>query len=170
MAKIERIFARSEGIVEAETGALWDVLTDWGSMEWWGNELERDGMEVGKFYLEGEKGTLPRTKVLERSNAEGAGLPLVNRETLFLEDPVAHRLYYTATDGFIAGVRNYIATWALDELPGGRTRMLLSSTFDVVEPADAAMIKDTVESVYDLIVKGLNGYFAKGLHLAPAHG
>lgn len=161
MTTIQRGTGLREGVIDTDADTLWAVLTDWGVMEWWGNEMEEDaGMKVGRCYLEGEKGSVPRTKVLERANAEGLGLPTVNRETLLHEDPVARRLFYNASDGFIEGVRNYMATWALDALPDGRTKMHISSVFDVVEPGTAANVRGIVEPVYDLIFKGLNGYFA----------
>src|SRR5439155_10252736 len=118
----------------------------------------RDGMEVSRTFLEGEKGKVPRTKVIERSNADGAGLPIQNREVLIHEDAVAHRLYYTASDGFIEGARNYIATWSLDPLPGSRCQMNISATFDVMEPGNGDVARDTLEAVYGLILKGLSDY------------
>ncbi|MBB4643010.1 SRPBCC family protein [Rhizorhapis suberifaciens] len=157
--QVERRTGFREGIIDVDVNTLWDVLTDWGMMDWWGNELDKDGMKVNNFFLEGEKGKVPRTKVLVRSNASG-GQPTENRETLFVEDPVARRLFYNATDNFIEGVRNYIASWALDPISDNRTRMQISCTFDVVDPGNADVARDTVEAVYELIFKGLNGYFA----------
>lgn len=161
MIKVERGSARREGIVQADIDELWELLTDWGNMDWWGNELEREGMKAGKAYLEGEKGKVPRTKVIERSNAQDTGVPVVSRETLIREDPVAHRLYYDATDGFILGTRNYIASWALDALEDGRCRMIITSTFDVIAPGKVEVTRDIVEAVYELIFKGLNDYLAR---------
>jgi hypothetical protein len=159
MTVIQRGTGSRDGIIEADADQLWEVLTDWGVMDWWGNELQEAGMEVSKCYLEGEKGKCPRTKVIERANAEEGGLPHVNRETLIHEDAFARRLFYNGTDGFIEGVRNYMATWAVDPLPDGRARMHISSVFDVVEPGSTDNVGAIVEAVYDLIFKGLNGYF-----------
>jgi Polyketide cyclase / dehydrase and lipid transport len=161
MTYVQRGSGRREGVIEASVDTLWEVLTDWGNMDWWGNALGQEGMKVGDVYLEGEKNAVPRTKVLVRSNAENAGLPVVNRETLFLEDIVTHRLYYNGTDGFIAGVRNYIATWCLDPLPNDCCRMTITSNFDVVEPGDVDVVRETVEAVYEMIFSGLNHYLAK---------
>jgi Polyketide cyclase / dehydrase and lipid transport len=161
MTEVQRGSGRREGVIETSVDTLWEVLIDWGNMDWWGNELGQDGMKAGKTYLDGEKGKVPRTKVIERANAENAGLPVVNRETLFLEDPITHRLYYNGTDGFIAGIRNYVATWCLDPLPEGRCRMTITSNFDVVEPGNVDMVRDTVEAVYEMIFSGLNHYVAK---------
>lgn len=160
MAVVQRGAACREGIIDADADTLWALLTDWGNMDWWGNELQEAGMKVSECYLEGEKGRVPRTKVIERSNTEEDGLPIVNRETLIHEDPVARRLFYNGTDGFIEGVRSYLATWALDPLLDGRTKMHISSIFDVTEPGSADNARDIVEAVYDMIFKGLNGYFA----------
>ena len=160
MTAIQRGTGCREGIIETDADTLWNLLTDWGTMDWWGNELQEAGMKVGKCYLDGEKGSVPRTQVIERSNSEIGGLPIVNRETLFHEDPVARRLFYNGTDGFIEGVRNYIATWAVDPLPDGRSKMHISAVFDVTEPGKADNVRAIVEAVYDLIFKGLNGYFA----------
>lgn len=160
MTAVQRGTGCREGIIDADADALWALATDWGVMDWWGNEVEEAGMKVSKCYLEGEKGSVPRTKVIERSNTEEGGLPIINRETLIHEDPVARRLFYNGTDGFIEGVRNYIATWAFDALPDGRTKMHISSVFDVVEPGNAEYVRAVVEAVYDMIFKGLNQHFA----------
>jgi Polyketide cyclase / dehydrase and lipid transport len=168
MTNVQRGSGRREGIMETDIDTLWELLTDWGNMDWWGNEMEQDGMKAGRAYLEGEKGKVPRTKVIERTNADNNGLPIQNRETLFLEDRVTHRLYYNGTDGFIAGVRNYIATWCLDPLSDHRCRMTITSNFDVVEPGNVDKVRDTVEAVYEMIFSGLNNYLAK--RKAPAAG
>lgn len=157
MMDVKRVFARRDGVVYTDVETLWALLTDWGNLEWWGNALEDDGMTVGHCSLEGEHGKVPRTKLIRRV-IEGLDLPIENREVLFHEDPVCHRLYYTADDNFISGVRNYIATWSLDELPDGQTRMEISSTFDVIAPGDAPVAKRIVEDVYDMIVGGLNNH------------
>lgn len=158
MTVVQRGTGCREGVIDADAATLWSLVTDWGSMDWWGNEVEEAGMKVSKCYLEGEKGSIPRTKVIERSNTEKGGLPIINRETLIHEDAVARRLFYNGTDGFIEGVRNYIATWALDPLPEGKTKMHISSVFDVVEPGNAEYVRMVVEAVYDMIFKGLNQY------------
>lgn len=159
MGNIKRVFARRDGVVRAERSALWAVLTDWGNMEWWGNALEDDGMTVADCTLEGEHGKVPRCKVIRRS-VEGSDLPVENRETLIHEDSECFRLYYTASDNFLPGVRNYVATWSFDELDHGHTRMELSSTFDVTEAGDAEAALRIVEDVYLMIIKGLNDFFA----------
>jgi hypothetical protein len=161
MTEVQRGSGRRQGVIDTDVDTLWELLTDWGNLDWWGNELGQAGMKVNNVYLEGERNAIPRTKVLVRSNAEHAGLPIVNRETLFLEDRLTHRLYYDGSDGFIEGVRNYIATWCLDALPDGRCRMTIASNFDVVEPGNVDVVRDTVEAVYDKIFDGLNRFQAQ---------
>ncbi|CAB3735796.1 SRPBCC family protein [Paraburkholderia rhynchosiae] len=161
MSNVQRGSGKREGIIESNVEPLWQLLTDWGNMDWWGNELEDGGMKAHKTYLEGEKGQVPRTKVIERSNADGAKLPVVNRETLLHEDPVAHRLYYNASDGFLLGARNYLASWSLDPLSQERCRMTITSTFDVLEPGNVDVVRDTLEAVYEAIFNGLNHYLSK---------
>lgn len=165
MSSVERVSLQSEGIINLHIDSLWKLLTDdWENQDWWGNEMEKDesSMVVARTFLEGEKGKVPRTKVIERANAEGNGLPVQNRETLLHEDPIAYRLFYNASDGFLPGLRNYMASWSLDELPDGRTQMNISSNLDVMEPGDVSEIKETMLNVYRLIFKGLNDYVAAG--------
>ncbi|BCG04926.1 hypothetical protein PPGU19_094940 (plasmid) [Paraburkholderia sp. PGU19] len=161
MSKVQRGSGMREGIIESNVEPLWELLTDWGNLDWWGNDVEKEGMKAGRAYLEGEKGKVPRTKVIERSNADGAGLPVVNRETLIHEDHLAHRLYYNASDGFLVGVRNYLASWHVDPIAEDRCRMTITSTFDVLDPGNVDVVRDTVEAVYDAIFDGLNKYLAK---------
>lgn len=158
--EVQRGTGVREGVIDTDVESLWAMLTDWGNMDWWGNELQEAGMKVSRCFLEGVPGKVPRTKVIERENSEEAGLPIVNRETLIHEDPVARRLFYNGTDGFIEGVRNYMATWALDPLPNGQSKMHISSTFDVVAPGSAASVRDIVEAVYEMIFKGINSHVA----------
>lgn len=159
MSEVQRGAASRDGVIDADIDTLWAVLVDWGNLDWYGSDdVERDGMKLGSISLEGGETAVPRTRVLTRSNAVDAGLPLVNRERLLLEDPVSHRLYYDADDGFILGTRNYIATWYVDPLPDGRCRMTIQSRFDVVAPGSAEVTRDTVEEVYDAILLGLNRY------------
>ncbi|MEC3909096.1 SRPBCC family protein [Sphingobium sp. CR2-8] len=157
---VQRGTGLREGVINADAETVWALLTDWGTMDWWGNELQEAGMKVSRCFLEGIEGTVPRTKVIERANSDDAGLPHTNRETLIHEDPIARQLFYNGTDNFVEGVRNYIATWAFDPLPDGKTKMHISSVFDVVEPGDVNAVRDIVEAVYEMIFKGINGYFA----------
>lgn len=159
MGDVKRVFARRDGVIRADVDTLWVLLTDWGNMEWWGNALADDGMTVGQCSLEGEHGKVPRCKVIRRV-VEGSDLPVENRETLFIEDADCHRLYYTASDNFLPGVRNYVATWTFDEIEDGQSRMEISGTFDVVAPGDASSALRIVEDVYEMIFKGLNDHIA----------
>jgi len=169
MTTIQRGTAGSQGVIEAEISNVWALLTDWGNMDWWGNDLEQEDMKAARTYLEGEKGKVPRTKVIERSNSGESGAVHVNREVLIHEDPVAHRLYYICSDGLLPHVRNYLASWRLDPVDGGRCRMSITANFDVVAPGDLQFSRSTFEAVYELIFKGLNGYLAqRGGKFSPA--
>lgn len=171
MTEVQRGTARMEGVIEVDVDNVWALVTDWGNMDWWANGLEQKDMQAARTYLEGEKGKVPRTKVIERRNAGSANPDVVhvNREVLIHEDPVVHRLYYNATDGLLPGLRNYLATWTLDALDGGRCRMQISSNFDVTEPGGLDYVRDTLEAVYVLIIKGLNDYLLeRGGKYAPA--
>lgn len=162
MTKVQRVAISHDGVIESDIETVWRLLVDdWANQDWWENKLERDGMKAGRTYLEGDNNKIPRTKVIERSNADPAGLPIVNRETLLLADEVAHRLYYDASNGFLLGARNYIATWAFDALPDGRCRMHISSNFDVVEPGNGNEVRDTLKGVYELIITGIDNFLKK---------
>ncbi len=156
------VIARWEGIIDAPAEDVWALLTDWGAMlTWWGNLVEGEGMSVESVHLEGGKSDIPRTRVLTRANAAGAGLPLLNRETLIHEDPVARRIYYNADNEVIAGIRNYIATTSVDHIGPKSSRMVFSSTFDVREGADPSSVRAIMESIYDGICNGFRRYFEK---------
>src|SRR4249920_2563331 len=134
MTTIQRGTASRQGVIETKIDDVWALLTDWGNMDWWGNDLEQEDMTAARTYLEGEKGKVPRTKVIERKNSGESGAVHVNREVLIHEDPVAYRLYYQCSDGLLPHVRNYLASWSLDALDGKQCRMNITADFDVVEP------------------------------------
>lgn len=161
MTMFHRGMARNEGVIDADIGNVWALITDWGNMDWWGNDLEDEDMKAARTYLEGEKGKVPRTKVIERNNSGDSGAVHVNREVLIHEDPVAHRLYYVCSDGLLPGVRNYLASWTLDALDSGRCRMRITADFDVDDSGNLDFARSTFEAVYELIFKGLDGYLAQ---------
>ncbi|HUD92951.1 SRPBCC family protein [Sphingobium sp.] len=162
MAKVHRVSGYHQGKIDADIEAIWAVITDWGSLAWFDDGSNVEGMRLMESWLEGQPDVVPRTRVMGRGQgAVEQGAPEENREVLLLADPVAHRLYYDATDGFAPGIRNYIASWALDEQDDGGCLMTISSTFDVM-PADlgeeqAAML----HGVYVAIVDSLQSYFAR---------
>jgi hypothetical protein len=82
-----------------------------------------------------------------------------NRETLFHEDQLSRRIYYTADNEVIAGVRNYIATTCVDPVTDNSCRMIFSSTFDVGSEHDASKARAIIESIYDGICEGFRRYF-----------
>lgn len=161
MTTIQRGTARREGVIEADIGNAWALITDWGNLDWWGNDIEEKDMQAARVYLEGEKGKIPRTKVIVRNNSGESGAVHVNREVLIHEDPIAHRLYYTCSDGLLPHVSNYLASWTLDALDRGRCRMSIMANFDVVESGNLDFARNTFEAVYDLIFKGLNDYLVQ---------
>lgn len=161
MTAIQRGRAQREGIIEADIDNTWALLTDWGNMDWWGNDLEQGAMTAARTYLEGEKGQVPRTKVIERESGDEPGVAHVNREVLIHEDPVAHRLYYICSNGLLLGINNYLASWTLDALDGGRCRMTINAQFDVLESGQLEEARGIFEAVYGLIFKGVSGYLVK---------
>lgn len=161
MTTFQRGTARKEGVIAADIENVWALITDWGNLDWWGNEVDNEDMRAGRVYLEGEKNQVPRTKVIVRNNSGESGAVHVNREVLIHEDPESHRLYYTCTNGLLVGVRNYYASWTLDALEGGRCKMRITADFDVGAPGDLEFSCNTFEAVYEQIIKGLDGYLAK---------
>ena len=160
MAKISRGTAQYSAPVAVGIDKLWELLIDWGNLSWLDNHVEAEGMVLGSIALEGAVDAVPRTRVLTRANATEAGLPLVNREVLLLEDRTAYRLYYDAENGFIRGVRNYIANWALDPISENACQMTISANFDVDETGSAEATKEIVEEVYVMIISSMNTHFA----------
>lgn len=162
MSKVYRVSGFHQGRINASVDEVWALVNDWGTLHWYDDGSNTEGMKVMNTWLEGEPDAVPRTRVMSRGDgAVKHGAPMENREVLLLSDPVAHRLYYDATDGFATGIRNYIASWSFDELDDGGCMMTISSTFDCV-PADvgeqqAAML----HQVYVTIASSLDSYFTK---------
>lgn len=161
MTKVKRGTASGEGVINSDIDTVWNLLTDWGNHEWWTNDIADEDMTAGRTYLEGEKGKVPRTKVIERSNSGNTGAVRVNREVLLHEDPIVHRLYYTCSDGLLPYVRNYLASWTLDVLDGGRCKMSVTADFDITEPGDLDYSRNTFEAVYQAIFKNVDSYLKK---------
>lgn len=91
--------------------------------------------------------------------ASKKGAPVENREVLLVADPIAHRLYYDATDGFAPGIRNYIASWAFDELEDGGCMMTISSNFDCVPAENGEYNRDMLQQIYVVIAESLDSLF-----------
>lgn len=161
MSTVLRGKAAFEGEVSANIDDVWDLLLDWANLDWLINDVSADGMKLGKCHLEGEKDAQFRVRVMTRANVEGTGLPLVNREVLLREDRKAYRFYYDCVDGFMQGIRNYIANWALDPLPNNRCNIQVEANFDVMEDGDMEKIRATLVAVYDSMIRGLNLHFQK---------
>lgn len=158
MTTVQRGTARREGVIEADVGNLWALLTDRGNLDWWGNDSRKGASRRDAPTWRGKRqsSAYEGYRALQRGEP---GLVHVNREVLIHEDPVIHRLYYTGSDGLLLGVRNYLASWTLDMLDGARCRMTITSNFDVLEPGNVDFVRDTLEAVYDLIFKGAQRLF-----------
>lgn len=165
MAKVHRVSGFHQGKIDANIEDVWALITDWGSLAWYDDGTNTEGMKLMETWLEGEPGMVPRTRVMGRGkDATELGAPEENREVLLVADPVAHRLYYDATDGFAPGIRNYMASWSLDELEDGGCMMTISSNFDVIPPELGEQQGVMLHGVYVSIVSSLQKYFEK----APA--
>lgn len=162
MANVHRVAGYHSGRINAAIEDVWATVTDWGTLHWFNDSTNSDNMKVVECWLEGEPDIVPRTRVMGRGDgAIQVGAPENNREVLLVADPVAHRLYYDATDGFAPGIRNYMASWAFDETDDGGCVMTITSTFDVV-PAELGEAQgQMLHGVYVAIVDSLDSYFAK---------
>jgi hypothetical protein len=162
MTKVYRVSASHQGKINARVDEVWDVVTNWGTLFWFDDGTNAEGLKVMDSWLEGEPDAIPRTRVMARGDgAVKHGAPMENREVLLIADPVAHRLYYDATDDFVPGIRNYMASWSFDELEDGGCMMTVSANFDCVPaktgPASEAMLRQ----VYVNIVGSLDKHFRK---------
>lgn len=162
MADVYRVAGFHQGVIAGPIDEVWALVNDWGTLHWFDDGSNADGMKVMECWLEGEPDAVPRTRVMGRGDgAVELGAPEENREVLLVSDPVAHRLYYDATDGFAEGIRNYIASWSFDRIDENSCRMTITSTFDCVPAevgeAQAAML----HQVYVAIVDSLDKYFRK---------
>jgi len=103
MTVIHRGTARREGVIEGDIDNLWALLTDWGNMAWWGNDLEQERMKASRTYLEGEKGKVPRAKVIERAHADGPSV-VEPGDLVFVRDTVE-----AVYELIFKGLNNYLA-------------------------------------------------------------
>lgn len=169
VTKVHRVAGYHQGKIDANIEDIWALITNWGTLFWYQDGTNTDGMKLMDSWLEGDPDVVPRTRVMSRG--EGAvekGAPDENREVLLVADPVAHRLYYDATDDFAPGIRNYMASWALDELDDGGCMMTISSNFDVVPAENGPLYDDMLHSVYVAIVASLDSHFKKARAQEPS--
>ena len=162
MAKVYRVSGFHQGRIDASVDEVWALVNDWGTLHWFDDGTNTEGMKLVETWLEGEPDADPRTRVMSRG--EGAivhGAPMENREVLLVSDPVAHRLYYDATDGFAPGIRNYIASWAFDELDDGRCLMTITSNFDCVPAELGEQNQAMLQQIYVAIADSLDSYFRR---------
>lgn len=169
VGKVHRVSGFHQGKINANIEDVWALITDWGSLAWYDDGTNTEGMKVMECWLEGEPDVVPRTRVMGRGEgAVGQGAPEENREVLLVADPVAHRLYYDATDGFAPGIRNYMASWSLDDLEDGGCMMTISSNFDVVPAELGEQQGAMLHGVYVSIVSSLQKYFERARAEAKA--
>lgn len=162
MVQVHRVAGFYQGKIRAPVEDVWALVTDWGSLAWFDDGSNSEGLKLMDCWLEGEPGACPRTRVMSRGEgATDQGAPDQNREVLLVEDRVAHRLYYDASNDFAPGIRNYIASWSFDELPDGGCNMTISSNFDCIPAETGAQSAEMLHTVYVAIVSSLDKYFAK---------
>lgn len=162
MSKVHRVTGFHQGTIAAPVDEIWALVNDWGTLHWFDDGSNSEGMKVVECWLEGDPDVVPRTRVMGRGDgAVQLGAPANNREVLLVSDAVAHRLYYDATDGFSAGIRNYIASWSFDVIDENSCLMTISSNFDVV-PAELGEEQGAMlHQVYVAIAASLDSYFKK---------
>ena len=88
MDRIFRVSGFHQGKINASVEDVWALVTDWGSLAWFNDEENEEGMKLMQTWLEGDPDVVPRTRVMARD--EGAikrGAPQENREVLLVADP-----------------------------------------------------------------------------------
>lgn len=156
-----RVAPSTSGEVDAPADEVWELLTDFGGVLRWWPQDEGSPVGIERVTLTGDHGTVPRTR-----DVVIAGGSVV--ETLLLEDDRAMRIYYTLEDEGMAAIFgmpststfNYLATTTVDRLPGDRSRMSFSSTFDIPGDADPVVCRERIEATYNAILEGFSRYFA----------
>lgn len=162
MADVFRVSGFHQGKINAPIADVWELVTDWGTLAWFNDEDNDEGMKLMETWLEGDPNVVPRTRVMARDDgAAKKGAPSENREVLLVADPIAHRLYYDATDGFAPGIRNYIASWSFDALDEGGCMMTISSNFDCMPAETGEYNRDMLHQVYIAIVESLDRYLVR---------
>ena len=48
MTTFQRGTARREGVINADIGNVWALITDWGNLDWWGNDIEDKDMQAAR--------------------------------------------------------------------------------------------------------------------------
>lgn len=160
MERVFRVRGYHQGKINANVEDVWALVMDWGSLAWYDDGQNTEGMKLMDTWLEGKPDAVPRTRVMaRREEAAAIGTPIENREVLLIADPVAHRLYYDATDGFAPGIRNYIASWAFDEIDENSCMMTITSNFDCVPASTGEQNRDMLQQVYVSIAGSLDKHF-----------
>jgi uncharacterized protein YndB with AHSA1/START domain len=155
-----RMTAAREGEVDAPAEEVWELLTDFGGILRWWPQDESSPIGIERVTLIGEHGTVPRSREIQVTGGSAT-------EELYLADERAMRIYYDMKDGGIPNVFNYLATTAVDRLPGDRSLMIFSSHYDIPADADASFYRQRVEAVYDTILEGFRRFFAAPAERRP---
>ena len=158
MQRVERQLARREGQLSVCAQVAWETVIDWGNLDWWGCGIDSPGPEIGPVVLEQQSALSLPTRLIQMK-AE----PLLQiRETLLAIDADCYRLHYRTSDGFLPGIKNYIASWAFTPTAQGGCMMLIESMFDVVAPGDGTPTREMIEMMYGFINTGLDNYLRSG--------
>lgn len=155
-SKPQRVFATNKGIIEAPAQAVWDLLLDWdGILKSWPTPTETK-FNILHIDLHGGVDQIPRNRHVHMAGGWTCS------EVLFLANHAARRIYYDMAPNGVPGIHNYIATTFVDELGPERCEMGFNSNFDILEDKyDGETMRKHVEKVYDLIMEGYRGYFAR---------
>ena len=156
MQQVQRQSARHECQLRTNAQSAWDAARDWGNLDWWGCGLSGPGTTLGQVVLEEQSAQSLPARLIR----VGAEPPVEIRETLLASDADCYRLYFRTSDGFLPGIKNYVASWAFSPTEDGGCTMLIESMFDVIAQGDGTQTKETVEMMYTLISEGLDNYLS----------
>ncbi len=131
------------GEVAAEAGEVWRLVRDFGGIAAWMPGLE-------SCELEGSGVGAVRTVRMG---------PVEIRERLEELDEVARRLRYSIVEAPVPA-REYLATVVVEELPGGRTRVVWGSRFEPAAGASEADLEALFRGVYEGGIAGLRSALA----------
>ncbi len=130
------------------------LLTDWAGMLRWSTSAKREGPlgRLVKCELIGEHDKVPRTRRMIL--ASGAAID----EELVYQNDETQRIYYRKNDAF--GTVGYVASSYVDELDGQKSRLHISSWFDVAPDVDADAVVARFDGIYSGIFEGFKQYFS----------
>lgn len=156
MANYQRIRTQHSAEIPVAAADYWKVLLDWAAIPDW-MPKENAPVPLVKVELElGHRlGKLPCTRncYFDTSKLppglDPSVLPSCIPETLLHVDEEARLIYYNMEGSGPFGMRNYLATTAVDELGPHRTRVTCAGRFDLPQGAPADLVKGFIEGVYE---------------------